>query len=482
MILSSFLQFRRGKVRLIQAKLYYLPILVCELLTHMNKALYPTISVITASILLMWFTFYNGYPMATSDTGAYVRFAFDFQVLKDRSSFYSIWVAVAGLRSSLWLPVFFQCLLLAMLFLRYYQMLSNGTAVKYHQYLAAIVLVAFTTGVSFIAAYIMPDIFAGMLLLSVLLYLYDDKASAALKLLYLCLAGFSILVHNSHFLIVPAFCVLALVYVQLTKQYHLRLKIVKVLGVAASCWLLVCSINFVYGFGFTLSPGSHVFMAGKLVETGTMKKYLDEQCAEQPYKLCAYKDQLPQRAYEYIWDENGAFKKTGGWDSSAAEHKAIIRDVFTTPEYALHFAGVALQHTWQQLMFIHILQEDQAFKEGSPPYDNIEREIKSELGQFRDARQQQHTFNNSSWIKIQLVVLILTMVWVSFLFVKRVFPRYVLHIYILLLLFIICNAFVTASFANVLERLQNRVFWVLPATNILVLSAYYAGRLATRRN
>ena len=107
MILSSFLQFRRGKVRLIQAKLYYLPILVCELLTHMNKALYPTISVITASILLMWFTFYNGYPMATSDTGAYVRFAFDFQVLKDRSSFYSIWLAVAGLRSSLWLPVFF---------------------------------------------------------------------------------------------------------------------------------------------------------------------------------------------------------------------------------------------------------------------------------------------------------------------------------------------------------------------------------------
>lgn len=81
----------------------------------MKKSIQLAIPVIAAALILMWYAFYNGYPLVTGDTGAYVRFAFDFQVLKDRSSFYSIWLAVAGLRTlefagargSLWMPVFF---------------------------------------------------------------------------------------------------------------------------------------------------------------------------------------------------------------------------------------------------------------------------------------------------------------------------------------------------------------------------------------
>jgi len=455
----------------------------------MKKTVQPAIPVIAAALILMWFAFYNGYPLVTGDTGAYVRFAFDFQVLKDRSSFYSIWLAVAGLRTlefagargSLWVTVFFQCLLLAILLLRYYRMLG-GAAVKSYNYLLPIIVVAFSTGVSFIAAYIMPDVFAGILLLAVLLYLYDDKASVFVRLLYWCLAGFSILVHNSHFLIVPVFCVLMLLYVQIAKQYAMRRKVLHVLGGSAACWLLVCSINAMYGFGFTLSPGSHVYMAGKLVETGTMNKYLDEQCPEKQYKLCAYKGQLPQRAYEYIWVDNGPFQHIGGWDSSAAEHKAIIRDVFTTPRYAAHFARRAMQHTWQQLQFVHVPATEQGFDNSSVPYQYINAHITRETEQFQLSRQQREAINNTSWINIQLGVLILTVMWVSVLFAKGAIPRHYLNIYIALMLFILCNAFVTASFANVLDRLQTRIFWVLPTTNILVLSAYYAQRVATPRN
>lgn len=38
------------------------------------------------------------------------------------------------------------------------------------------------------------------------------------------------------------------------------------------------------------------------------------------------------------------------------------------------------------------------------------------------------------------------------------------------------ECFCTATFANVLDRLQNRIFWVLPATNIIVLLEYYVGK------
>ena len=41
--------------------------------------------------------------------------------------------------------------------------------------------------------------------------------------------------------------------------------------------------------------------------------------------------------------------------------------------------------------------------------------------------------------------------------------------YLLLGLFLVSNAFVTANFANVLARLQSRVVWMLPFINLLFL-------------
>ncbi len=356
-------------------------------------------------------------------------------------------------------------------------MLARLTDAKPIWYLSATTIVAIATGVPFIAAYIMPDVFAGILLLAILLYLYDDKANGLWRVFYIGIIVVSLLVHNSHFLIVPVFCMLMLLYLQLSKQRDKRRKLLNVGGIAAACWLLICIVNYTHGLGFTLSPGSHVYMAGKLVETGTMKKYLDEQCAEQDLRLCVCKDQLPQKAYEYIWDEHGPFQKVGGWDSSAAEHNAIINDIFTTPAYSVHFIKAALLDTWQQLQFLNIAASEQSLGPGSVPYLYIDKHLPNEISQFSEARQQENRIDNSYWIYLQVSVLALSLLWVGFLFVRGRLSQNFIHIYIAMLLYIICNAFVTASFANVLERLQTRVFWVLPATNLMVLVNYYLGKL-----
>ncbi|MBZ0098158.1 MAG: hypothetical protein K8F30_03690 [Taibaiella sp.] len=280
----------------------------------MNKNLRYVTATFIASIILMWYALFNGYPLVTGDSGAYIRFAYDFAVLKDRSSFYSIWLALTGLRGlafagvngTAWLPVFFQCLLVAILLLRYAR-IAGMAATGLWAYLITITLTAFLTGASWTAAYIMPDIFTPVLLLAVVLYLFDDSASRWMNAGYLALFGFAVLVHNSHFLVALLLCLLLLLYAQVVKYQALKPKLFKLLGVTVLCLLLVCTINFMYGMGFTLSAGSHVYMAGKLVETGTMRQYLDEQCAEKDYKLCTYKNDLPERAYEYIWNDNSPF-------------------------------------------------------------------------------------------------------------------------------------------------------------------------------
>ncbi|MBZ0098159.1 MAG: hypothetical protein K8F30_03695 [Taibaiella sp.] len=168
------------------------------------------------------------------------------------------------------------------------------------------------------------------------------------------------------------------------------------------------------------------------------------------------------------------FYKIGGWESSASEHKAIIRDIFTTPRYAGQFARKAGEHTWMQFKNIHLPQNEQAFGPGSSPDNYISKNLRPEISQFRDSRQQKSIINNTNLVNIHSVTFLLSFLWVGLLWMKKKVPASTLHIYAVILIFLACNAFVTATFANVLERLQNRVSWVLPATNIAVIVSYYA--------
>jgi hypothetical protein len=49
-----------------------------------------------------------------------------------------------------------------------------------------------------------------------------------------------------------------------------------------------------------------------------------------------------------------------------------------------------------------------------------------------------------------------------------------------LLLFLVANALVIASFSTVAARFQYRVFWIVPATNAIVILFYYKMKLETK--
>src|SRR5690606_27238765 len=99
----------------------------------------------------------------------------------------------------------------------YYRLIAGRKPAVSH-YLLAVVLIALLSAASWTAAYIMPDVFAAVLLLTLALYFFDAQANAKIRWVYLCLAGFAILVHNSHFLIAPLCCVIMFVYAWLAKQ------------------------------------------------------------------------------------------------------------------------------------------------------------------------------------------------------------------------------------------------------------------------
>jgi len=67
---------------------------------------------------------------------------------------------------------------------------------------------------------------------------------------------------------------------------------------------------------------------------------------------------------------------------------------------------------------------------------------------------------------------IITSLWVLMHY-KTIAGEPIALIYCCIVLFFVINAFVTATVSTVHYRYQYRVFWVLPATNAIIIIRYY---------
>ena len=93
---------------------------------------------------------------------------------------------------------------------------------------------------------------------------------------------------------------------------------------------------------------------GAMVEHGIVKNYLNDHCDTKQYKLCAYKDSLPDRAYKFIWDEKSPFYKIGGWKETKNEFTEIIYGTLTQPKYIVMHIKESFKATLQQLTLFSV--------------------------------------------------------------------------------------------------------------------------------
>jgi hypothetical protein len=423
-----------------------------------------------AALGIMYAAFCNGYPLVTSDSGSYILTGFKFQMPADRPPFYGFFLRHSSLRTSLWFTVFAQSALLSFLLCRLSAIVYDAGA-PVRLYITGFVFIISFTCVSWVSSFIMADVFAAILLLAVTLYVYGPAKKGA-GAAYLIIIACATLMHNSHFIILLLVAVYLLAVALIKKTRPLAAKAAIMLCVALACFTFVGSINFFRDRGFTFSKGSHIFMMGKLAETGILNAYLDDNCATRPRKLCNYKDDLPAVAYGFVWDNNSPLYKTGGWDNSKQEYDSIIHDVFTTPKYIKMFAIKSLISTCRQLTQINIPARPLAHREGSSPYAAIHAHFYDEQREYLSSAQNQNSIDVGVLNIIYNLFFICSTVFVLWYLPGLPDGRRITAIYALLAALIVINAFTTATFANVLDRLQNRVWWLLPAMNAILLARY----------
>lgn len=421
--------------------------------------------IIVSTIILLLIGIYNGYPLVTSDSGAYINNAFHFQVPYDRPIFYSLFIKACSIINSLWIVIIIQCFILSYL-LNSFLLKAFPILHSWHR-LLIITITTLVTSISWYSSQVMPDIFTSVVLLTSILYLFDCNKYE--RFLVLLIYFFAILNHNSNLItsLLYCICVIIICLIFLRVKKYLKRSIVLLL-VSILAWCSVCMVNLYAGYGFIPSKSSHVFIMGKLVENGILKEYLNEHCATNEFKLCAFINDLPIHAWDFVWDGGGAFVKTGGWDSSKNEYTKIIKGTLIETKYLMLHVKASISSTFTQVQLTDIGDGLWPYLDRTNPFWKIQENYPNELNEYLVSKQ-----NKSQLVfgKINILYrwILIGSLFVALLIMIKTRDKFSLLILALIVLFALLNAFTTATFANILARLNSRDIWLIPFFCISVI-------------
>lgn len=419
----------------------------------------------------------GGCLLYTSDSGAYLMTAQSLSIPLDRSVFYSLYLrGLTDLMSLFTQPILGEIVVLPpliLLFVGIFQWVQKlfPTLSKLKQrwiFLLMWLCACFLTSMPWFLFQAMPDIFTAILCIYVLLFLQTQSLRNSIVCASVIL--FAAVMHNANLITLTTFSIAIWISLkgylgrkpQFLKKYITIAKSAALVGLSVLPWILLIASNVWGGNGPTVGKGSHVFFMGKLCENGILKTYLDNECASKPNPFCAYKDSLPEHTWDFVWNSHGILEKTGGWHHSKELYNEIILGTLSKPKYiALHIQA-AVSATAQQVILTH-------GGDGLTPLDTnatLAQELKlhypSEYQAFlHDSQQQQGTINFEFYNHIYDWASLILIVAAIFCLYRRPQPLLIAFLCIAGL-FILCNAFSTACFANVLARLNARDFWILP--------------------
>ncbi|MEO5775973.1 MAG: hypothetical protein ABIQ27_03655 [Flavobacterium sp.] len=433
-----------------------------------------------AAFTLLIPAFYNGYPLVYSDTGSYIFSGMDLVIPEHRTIMYGLFIRFFSLSFSLWLVVFMQSLMVSYVLWHITKAVNKNISKRL--FLVIMALFSGFTGLGWYSSQIMPDIFTVTAICTLFLLALKSDYKVYQKIIFSVFLIFSINAHFSNYLIV-VLIILGLFIISRTKfipKAKQELSFLLPTIIIAVSILTGSLVNYAVGRTFKMNQGSHVFLMGKMLDSGVLKSFLDDKCKDENYVLCQCKDSLPNTSRELLWDPKSPLYKNGGWEGSQQSFNKIIGDIFTSPK---HLALFTYNATFSSI--IQLFQNDVGsglvstwYKDPtSPPYGAISKHFPFELNQYKQSRQNGNLWDQGldfTFINyINNILLVLSSVFLFFIFTSKSKRESIdIHthlIVITLLLGVLVNAIVAGSLANVYDRLQCRISWTIIFCVVLIL-------------
>lgn len=449
-----------------------------------NKIFY----ILITSLILCIPAFYNRFPFFYSDSALYIGSSVTLIPTVDRPIGYALFIRGVSWQSSLWLVIFFQALLTNLIV---YFILKKVRFKGDFRILHIFILVFFSvfSSLGWYVSQLMPDIFTSLLLLCVYIYFADHRKFSFGILLLLLMMILCLIVHLSNFpiLILSLFTIIIVVFFSKRfkeKRKHYLIKMIAPILVIIIAANILMNYNYSYFNKYSMSTTGHVFFLARLIDTGVIEEYLDDNCGKYNFTLCQYKNEIPKSSQLFIWGQDGPYYKTGSWSTDHEDYKIMIRGILTTPKYMKVVLYDFSVSTFKQLFNFKIGEGiDCAFDESSSPIQYVLSKFpKSEIK--RDLLQSEQNTGKMDFKEINifhyLIILVSVLAIVYVLFKKKLSDNlFILTWVILSGLFI--NAAICADLSNVLNRYQSRVIWLLPFLAIILVAETFTFKIKNNK-
>lgn len=431
----------------------------------MSLRYYNFLTIFLASIILLLAAYINGFPIVYSDTSTFLASGFELSAPFDRPITYGLFLRLTSLNgASLWLVAFFQTLLLSTILYMVFNAFIKVSKHKNLMFIISISVLTLTSSISWINSQLISDIFTPIMLLSFLLLILKKHSKRKTIFLYTVFT-LSTAMHMSHI----SYNVLLIAIILLLRFFNIfQLKFTININPVFIC--LGLSLLSILSMGSAISKSKHGFLMGALVEHGIAKQFLNDNCKDNNFEFCKYKDELPEKGWQFLWDDNSPFYKMGDWKGTKKEFNTIIFETLTTPKYLKLLIIESVKATYDQLLKFNIGDGNGAFMESTILHKRVEKYFPHELSIYQKSKQNnEKLFFINDFNKTQHFFIIIALISLLIFLVRIKKSDKSLNTFLILILIgILLNAWSCGTLANAIDRLGSKMIWLIPFVVLII--------------
>ena len=421
------------------------------------------LAIVVGGALFVWPALWNGYPLLYSDTHVFITQPTPGYFNWDKPFIYGPWMLPFHAWQSLWGVVLVQGILLSHLVWLTQQTVGTVNPVRH---LLICLALSVLTGASWFVSLLMPDIFSGMVVLSIFILGFARQLSRGLLVWVSLLGALAIAVHLSH-LVIAAACLLVVLAFKWRRIHYAVLPLVIALTALVGTTM--------YAFQkVAVSPFGSVFMVARMSADGNVKSILEKYCPEKSWHLCAWTDRLAKDSDSFMWDAKGpVWSHPGGPIGLAPEASEIV--ALTVRHRPFQLLWSAIQNTVTQLSMVKLGDTIHSDWLDLTVLKSVEKFFPAaELERYKNAHQVQgNMLERVSFISaVGTYAVLLGFLLSIYFFLRGLRTRDTLALGLIVMIWlgVLANAFATGALSKPHYRYQTRIAWLLVLPPFILVS------------